>query len=68
MDKRITETSAKMLSSSDGSLNKSIWCRAGALACNIQPGAAVLHDFCRGFLPDVFHRKLKTADRKPEYA
>ena len=30
-----------------GSLNKSIYCRAGAFACQIQPGAAVLHNFRR---------------------
>jgi hypothetical protein len=32
------ETSAKILSQPKSSLNKSICCRAGALACNIQPG------------------------------
>jgi hypothetical protein len=41
------ETSAKILPEPKSSSNQSIYCRAGALTCKIQPGAAVLRDFCR---------------------
>ncbi len=51
------ETSAKILPQLKSTLNKPIYCRAGALACKIQPWAAVPHD-CR----EVSSSRFKVQD------